>query len=113
MKLKEQTELNSWIADHVMNWHKVDQNSAILKGQFRVGKFGVDIRDENENLQTWIPTVNPAQAMDVLEKCAIRFCVTINHLQASKAFLIGIKNVSVTAETLPEAICLFARKVMA
>lgn len=116
MKVKEQTELNSWIAINVMGWTVVDRIADLETETVFIkmdGSVWIDNPKQVYRIQEWSPITDSAQAMAILEKCAIRFCVTINHLQSSKAFLVGIKNVSATAATLPEAICLFARKVMA
>src|SRR5512146_2540483 len=62
-------ELDAWIAEHVMGWVPHWRNTA----------FYVKRKDRNQMLcgneikadvGKWHPTINPADAMDVLKKCA-------------------------------------------
>ena len=105
---KELRELDAWIYKHVMKF------------------LNSDFRDENSN-ELWnhhkafSPTTDPAAAMLVLERCVEKndlydaIVVSFNNNQWIVSSFCNeaneIKEQEGVAETLPLAICLFAKKL--
>ena len=113
---QQMNELDAWIAEHVMKWKCVETvyDLRSVRGTFAVSRSGdcyVPVR--GNNIEMWHPTQNKAQAMEVLEKC-----ITVENvamITRSEVFWVSCYtgSVSTAGETLPIAICLFAKKLFA
>ena len=116
MTEKELRKLDAWIAEHVFEWTDIE-----------FFQPPCDVMEE-PNLPFWrgvqkacllwqsVPcfTTDPAAAMMVLEKCFEKYYgIVINFEPNSKTFVCwyGHPVVGTYAETLPLAICLFAKKL--
>lgn len=115
MSAEEKRELDDYCAEKVMDWWRgIDADGNVVwygKNRFMLKR------------SEWEPTVDDADAMAVLRKCAEKCTVTVecginvnNDWQAMVARLNqeGKKTVEdfcTCAPTLPLAICLFAKKL--
>lgn len=111
MTPKQLRELDAWIGLNVMGW---------TKGDVAPSKWFPDGWKD-----TWIHprggaatlpqfTTNPAAALAVLEKCARRPPSTVITPKSDGSWIIhasGIDTCLSKGETLPLAICLFARQI--
>lgn len=96
MITEEMRELDAWIAEHVMGWH--------------ISRYGQGSYIHNH----WQPTESPSDAMAVLERCAEKCPVAIDKNRTGWT-VCRIDHLTATqlthGDTIPLAICLFARKV--
>jgi hypothetical protein len=119
MSENELRELNAWIAEHVMGWHKV-----MSRGDNPFEYW--DGSDGAYRIQTWRPTTDPAAAFAVLEKCqerldcedvVIGFCTgtwcirSIYRENPGAKGRINIFALPPSETSLPLAICLFAKQL--
>lgn len=126
---QEKRELDAWISEHVMGWHRMTFDNGFpgaARNQLVPEKFRADQyrkhgwRDGIELLDTFPKfTTDPAAAMAVLKKCAER-CDAEICLRAGKWIVTGycLSDVKpgqldwdVAAPTLELAICLYAKKL--
>jgi Phage ABA sandwich domain len=115
MTTTELRKLDAWIAEHVMGWLRVNSNEKLDHPQrFNVLPDRILIgQNMGHRIIEYSPTTDPAAAMQVLEKCITgNTSIAINHgttgwwvTDCDKK-----KNYAI-AETLPLAICLFAKKL--
>lgn len=120
---KETSELDVWIAEHVMGWKKCKLGQIEAEGQFAAQGSEIFIHDRGNYVKTFHPATDPAAAMMVLEKCAEKVeqnqGVSIVALpacfQVSRATSVDYEpdDYSLHSEspTLPLAICLFAKEL--
>lgn len=126
MTTQELRELDEWIAEHVMEyrwWFDVlalecmlcrpDETWPERKGfKLHDGKpFGAK---DFSDLSLFKPTTDPAAAMMVLEKCISGAGRSAFLTKTSDGWIVGFatgKSLSAFAETLPLAICLFAKQL--
>jgi len=114
MTIKQLRELDAWIAEHVMGWKQSNSDFCQLVTQSgeQVGEPVCD---------PWSPTTNPAAAMAVwqscLEKVSTKSIETYIGVDESPEYrpvvcitMKEMKN-TVMADTLPLAICLFAKEI--
>lgn len=114
-ELRELRELDAWIAEHVMGWHWLVNSS---KTRF-IREFDGDRAAGSEPL--WIhwdetlprPTTDPAAAMLVLEKCMTYSANQFIYWQRGGNHIVSMQHwngdSSIESDTLPIAICLFAK----
>lgn len=117
MTQQELRELEAWIAENVMKWKRVSGLAVrILDDEFFVDSNGCIGRFSC----AWIPTTDPAAAMMVLEKCCESMAVNVEIWKAGNGewvcrMVVGSgfnsTNQIGVANTLPLAICLFAKKL--
>jgi hypothetical protein len=114
---QQMNALDAWIAERVMGWKRVGTvyDLGSVRGAFAVSRSGdcyVPVR--GNNIEMWHPTQNKAQAMDVLAKCIAVENVAIK--EQARVFEVscykGGDLISlILGETLPIAICLFAKNL--
>ena len=116
MNYKDKRELNEWIAEHVMGWRVASEPE--LQNIYRCGKWwipdGLDWREMRPHFPHY--SSDPAAAMEVLQKCAVACCYL--SIEALNGFW-RVGNMQPNgewskwsdAETLPLAICMFAKKL--
>jgi|ERR1035437_1173552 hypothetical protein len=116
MKDKELRELGAWIAEHVMGWKIHRRNTAHYVEANKINDIDYFVAAPHD----WSPTTDPAAAMMVLENCVEKlssFDVCIWKGATSPFWFCGERENTrdITrfskAETLPLAICLFAKKL--
>jgi len=117
MTTKQLRELDTWIAEHVMGWYRADGKPSHwfpdgYKNEWHNPKGGMDT----------LPcfTTDPAAAMTVLEKCNDKL-KELGHFPGAidlwKPFELwkiqshANSDIHAEAETLPLAICLFAKQL--
>lgn len=102
---KESRGLDVWIAVNVFGWTDDIKGSGhyyMLDGA----------KSKTMDYHFWQPTSDRAQAMEVLEKCGDETVPTLAKMSSGKWHIFSkFKKISVTAETLPLAICIFAKKL--
>lgn len=111
---KELRELDAWIAEHVMELKKSD--TQVDCDSFKLsGNGDVWIRKEMLSpIQKFRPTTNPADAFEVLKRCAIRAEGSIHIAVIGDYFNIACRDTKPNDfmdPTLELAICLFAKKL--
>lgn len=116
MTTKTESELralDAWICQHVFQWRKVAMLDLGKHGLYAVRKDGVYIHDRGSYVKNFHPTTDPAAAMMVLEKCLTKTPVEIMSPQDNWFCVSAASGFNqLTAEhgeTLPLAICLFAK----
>ena len=121
----ELRELDAWIAEHVMGWRRVQSAESHRTEEIVSRVEGDGLCSFNEPwqpqpggvfFQQWryfIPTTDPAAAMMVLEKCAKKQAVNVWYSTVHKQWAAADSGCFHTqyAETLPLAICMFAKKL--
>ena len=129
----ELRELDAWIAERVMGWKTVkfiNQLDNVGHGK-PVAQFYhhpmegicISVPGQMNRIKSFLPTTDPAAAMQVLEKCcaklekdgmSVGICKSADGWDVSDVFF-GVGYLSDTqgdvAETLPLAICQFAKKL--
>lgn len=105
---KQMRELDAWINTNVLGWILVDDG---LTGRppgmsdFAYEEYGNRIAPR--------PTTDPADAMQVLEKCAEHGewpqFTKLNHVEPLGYYVWTWEQENLQAETLPISICLFAK----
>ena len=121
MKGTELRKLDAWIAEHVMGWRLVKDTGKMRKeNDFIVHGYVLRFQGAGLSLFSFAPTIDPADAMMVLQKCALKVPGRI-HIYPPQG---GCENWmlsdceahrenqhSALAKTLPFSICLFAKKL--
>lgn len=107
MTTNELREIDAWIAEHVMGAKENPRFSGSVIG---ITKVWLDTR----TYETFSPTEISDYAMEVLEKCIGKGVVNLR--ESSNGYFIDKSPanppyVYAEAETLPLAICLFAKKL--
>ena len=117
----EMRELDAWIAEYVFGWNRQRFNNGhvrhniLVPEKFRADKYrkhgwnkGVELIDNFPHY-----TTDPAAAMDVLEKCAIKSGYGLTVIPQSNGMWFACSNYANEAfgETLNIAICLLAKKL--
>lgn len=117
------------LAEKLMNWLHCDSIDRLDHGgRFAVAGDKILIHGPRFTLREWNPLTNRADALEVLEKCAEKCCVTVEYTaknsagnpQFMVAQLVGQdgsppdlwEENCQCAPTLNEAICLFALKLI-
>lgn len=126
MSEKELRELDAWIAEHVMGWHKVKTGDNKSLCSVCGNGFGERhkhyVPDFHSSTTGSVPFYHsdPAAAMQVLEKCVNELCEqdqeeTVSVGMEVPYFVVEKTNTSksmrVEASTLPLSICLFAKQL--
>jgi len=119
---KELRELDAWIAEHVFGWHRQSfengylRQNLLVENKFRADKYrrhgwhnDVEVLDTFPKFST-----DPAAAMQVLEKCIEKepngiVCGNLKGQWCATTH--GWGGAFCEAETLPLAICLFAKQL--
>jgi len=104
MNETEQRELDAWIAENVMGWDLGESKPG--HGWPWFGEFGFG--DEQEKIPHY--TTDPAAAMEVLKKCSEETYITTRRHKRCWS-MSGSNGMTIEAETLELAICLFAKKL--
>lgn len=107
MSAKEQMELDKFCAEKVMGW--------LTHENWWLNEEG----EAERTISNWNPTTNDADAMAVWKACLAKVsCREIRQYQSteedgSKVFCIYLegRREVIMAPTLPEAICLFSKKL--
>jgi hypothetical protein len=120
MNDKQLRELDAWIAEHVMGYRKATKQELDLHSRRDIWWVSPDSDGENSTqMHPYLPlfTADPAAAMMVLEKClsetkdAITMAETPTIAAHMGRYTVANEEVVECAETLPLAICLFAKKL--
>lgn len=126
MSDKELRELDAWIAEHVFEWQRQSfdnghaKHNLLVRDKFRTDKFVKHGWIDGNKLVETFPkyTTDPAAAMLVLEKCCeidgMDAIVEIAKTTTSWRVFNRDKSkdqCTTFANTLPLAICLFAKKL--
>lgn len=125
---KELRELDAWIAEHVMGyrWFAYEGGKSNrfcdlqIPSDWQARHGGIQCESSLEGYERDIGgvpkyTTNPADAMAVLEKCCAETmqedCVYIGKTESE--WIVGhtTRNFEEVADTLPMAICLFAKQL--
>jgi len=110
MSPKEISELDAWIAEHVMGWKIHNRNTAHYVDADKVNSSDYILRAA----YNWSAVNTPNVAMEVLKKC-IEHCGFFDALligqTADGNYFVGHNAASVEAPTIELAICLFAKKL--
>ncbi len=109
MTTQERDELRDWIHVNVFGWTPCKEAAYPQRKAFE--KDGeIMIHGDHPDYPT-----DPAAALLVLEKCLTRFTGSIQIWDSSvsvvKTYKVGALDFDVTAETLPLALCQFAKKL--
>ena len=113
--IKETSEPDKWTdTDEDIFWHRNELNRATARAVF-IGKAYLQY-GETSFSHSWSkfqPTTDPAAAMDVLEKCAIKSGYGLTVIPQSNGMWFACSNYANEAfgETLNIAICLLAKKL--
>lgn len=109
MSEKELRELDAWIAEHVMGWVRASEIENAREGK---SFFAGQTRTWARIGKPFSPTTDPAAAMQVMERCIhtddVVIYKTVNEKYGVRS---DITDMAIDAETLPLAICLFAKKL--
>lgn len=116
MSNQEMRELADHCAVHAMQWKEVPSVLDLsYSGTFAV-HGAIFIKGIGSEIKTWNPTANKSDALEVLEKCCERNVYGVPSIMVWKSDGVFYCNVTnggsllAQAETLPLAICKFAKK---
>lgn len=120
MNDRELRELDAWVAEHVMGWTDLELYQP--PSEFMEEQQPPFFRGMNKMCLLWqsIPncSTDPAAAMQVLEKCTkncSKDCKTISVRENGEGYMVFARDSYyrevAEAETLPLAICLFAKQL--
>jgi hypothetical protein len=125
MNNKELRELDAWIAEHVMGWINLEFYTPPFNEMEQSFPDEPFWRGHKIVRDLWMAvpryTTDPAAAMIVLEKCSKDRAVVVNgtkgkhqivELKRGTSGLMSFDEEIIDAETLPLAICLFAKKLL-
>lgn len=127
MNEKEMRELDAWIAEHVMGWHKVEthwDNKSLCSvcGKGFGARHKHYVPDFHSSITGSVPryTTDPAAAMEVLKRCAEKLCeenaVQIQYgLNTTYKWYVATvlkpngRNICIESDTPETGLCLFAK----
>lgn len=116
MNDKEMLALDAWIAHNLMGLALCTRHPAILNpNEFVITIPSGIVRAKigAEPTKNFVPTTDPANAMEVLKKCLDKggYRISMNVHLSSEFQVFKSEESLVRAETLELAICLFAKKL--